>query len=178
LEFTFDEASLLRYERLAHGGHKDVAGRNTEVRLKLIDEHEFSHVGRMDFVDNVIDRATGTIRARAEFSNAQGLFTPGMFGRVQVPASAPYSALLLPDAAIGTEQSRKYVLIVNADNIAVQKYVSLGDIVDGLRVIKTGLTPDDRAIINGLIQTRLGAKVDPQERVPPPQASVPTAKSE
>jgi len=178
LEFTFDEASLLRYERLAHGGHKDVAGRNTEVRLKLIDEHEFSHRGRMDFVDNVIDRATGTIRARAELSNAQGLFTPGMFARVQVPASAPYSALLLPDAAIGTEQSRKYVLIANADNIAVQRYVTLGDIVDGLRVIKAGLSSDDRAIINGLIQTRLGAKVDPQERVPPPQASVPAAKSE
>jgi RND family efflux transporter MFP subunit len=178
LEFTFDEASLLRYERLARGGHKDIAGRNTQVKLRLIDEHDFSHGGVMDFVDNVIDRATGTIRARAQFSNAQGLFTPGMFARVQVPASAAYQALLLPDAAIGTEQSRKYVLLVNADNIAAQRYVTLGDLVDGLRVIKAGLSADDRVIINGLIQTRLGAKVDPQERVPPPQASAPAAKSE
>jgi RND family efflux transporter MFP subunit len=178
LEFTFDEASLLRYERLSRGGHKDIAGRNTEVRLRLIDEREFSHRGRMDFVDNVVDRATGTIRVRAQFANAEGLFTPGMFARVQVPASAPYAALLLPDAAIGTEQSRKYVLLVDADNLALQRYVTLGDLVDGLRVIKAGLSADDRVIINGLIQTRLGAKVDPQERVLPPQASAPAPKSE
>ncbi|TMJ32560.1 MAG: efflux RND transporter periplasmic adaptor subunit [Alphaproteobacteria bacterium] len=178
LEFTFDEASLVRYERLAHGGHKDVTGRNTEVKLKLIDEQEFSHRARLDFVDNVIDRATGTIRGRAELSNREGLFTPGMFARVQVPASAPYQALLLPDAAIGTEQSRKYVLVLDADNIAMQRYVTLGDIAGGLRVVKAGLTPNDRVIINGLIQTRLGTKVDPQEVVPSPQASAPAAKSE
>jgi RND family efflux transporter MFP subunit len=178
LEFTFDEASLLRYERLGRGGHKDIAGRNTEVRLRLIDEHEFSHRGRMDFVDNVVDRATGTIRVRAQFANGEGLFTPGMFARVQVPASDPYSALLLPDAAIGTEQSRKYVLLVDADNVTVQRYVTLGEVVDGLRVIKAGLSADERVIINGLIQARLGAKVDPQERVLPPQASAPAPKSE
>ena len=178
LEFTFDEASLVRYERLARGGHKDVTGRNTEVKLKLIDEQEFSHRARLDFIDNVIDRATGTIRGRAELSNAEGLFTPGMFARVQVPASAPYQALLLPDAAIGTEQSRKYVLVLDADNIAMQRYVTLGDIAGGLRVVKAGLTPNDRVIINGLIQTRLGTKVDPQEVVPSPQASSPAAKSE
>jgi membrane fusion protein, multidrug efflux system len=179
LEFTFDEASLLRYERLTRGGHKDVTGRgNTGVRLKLIDEQDFSHRGRMDFVDNVIDRATGTIRGRAQLSNADGLFTPGMFARVQVPGSAPYQALLLPDAAIGTEQSRKYVLLVSAENTAIQRYVTLGDIVDGLRVIKTGLAPDDRVIINGLIQARLGAKVTPQEQGASPQASAPAAKTE
>ena len=72
----------------------------------------------MDFVDNVIDRSTGTIRGRAVFANPDGLFTPGMFGRIQVPGSAPYEALLVPDAAIGTEQARKFVLVVGADNIA------------------------------------------------------------
>jgi multidrug efflux system membrane fusion protein len=179
LEFTFDEASLLRYERLTREGQKDVTGRgNTRVKLKLINEQDFSHVGRMDFVDNSIDRATGTIRGRAQLSNADGMFTPGMFARVQVPASAPYQALLLPDAAIGTEQARKYVLIVTPDNIAVQRYVMLGNIVDGLRVIKSGLNPDDRVIINGLIQARVGAKVAPQEERLPPQASAPAAKSE
>jgi RND family efflux transporter MFP subunit len=178
LEFTFDEASLLRYERLAHDGQNDPGRGNTAVKLKLIDEQDFSHVGRMDFVDNSVDRATGTIRGRAVFSNAEGLFTPGMFARVQVPASAPYQALLLPDAAIGTEQARKYVLVLTPDNTAIQRYVKLGNIVDGLRVIKSGLGPDDRVIVNGLIQARVGAKVAPQEVELPPQASAPEAKIE
>ena len=179
LEFTFDEASLLRYERLAKGGHKDVTGRgDAGVKAKLIDEPDFSHHGRMDFVDNVIDRATGTIRARAQFSNTDGLFTPGMFARVQVPGSAAYQALLLPDVAIGTEQSKKYVLILGGENIVVQRYVTIGELVDGLRVIKSGLSSEDTVIVNGLIQARLGAKVIPQEQAGSPQASAPAVKSE
>ena len=86
------------------------------VALKLIDENDFDHQGRMDFVDNVIDRSTGTIRGRAVFANPNGVFTPGMFARVRVPGSPPYEALLVPDAAIGTEQARKFVLVVDADN--------------------------------------------------------------
>jgi RND family efflux transporter MFP subunit len=169
LEFTFDEASLLRYERLARGGGTGLAG--MPVRLRLIDEEHFSHPGRMDFVNNVIDRATGTIRARAQFANADGLFTPGMFARVQVPGSAPYQALLLPDAAVATEQSRKYVLVVNADDVVTQRYVTLGDIVDGLRVIKSGIAGDDRVIVAGLMRARAGSKVTPQEQGAPAQAS-------
>src|SRR5262245_8122053 len=177
LEFTFDEASLLRYERLAREG-QDVTGRgNTEVRLKLIDEPNFSHRGRMDFVDNVIDRATGTIRGRAQFANADSLFTPGMFARVQVPGSAPYEALLVPDSAIGTEQARKFVLLVDPDNVATLRYVTLGDLVDGMRVIKSGLAPDDRIIVTGLMRARPGAKVTPQEQSASPQASGPQPKS-
>ena len=83
----------------------------------------------LDHVDNVIDRASGTIRGRAQFANPNGLFTPGMFARVQIPGSAPYEALLLPDAAIGTEQARKFVLVVGADNAVAQKYVTLGELV-------------------------------------------------
>jgi multidrug efflux system membrane fusion protein len=176
LEFTFDEASLLRYERLARDGN-DVTGRNSPVRLRLIDEQDFAHHGKMDFVDNVIDRGTGTIRGRAQFANADGLFTPGMFARVQVPGSAPYQAMLLPDVAIGTEQARKFVLVVNADNVATQKYVTLGDVVDGLRVIKSGLAADDRVIVNGLMQARAGGKVTPQEQGAP-QASAPQTTRE
>ncbi len=179
LEFTFDEASLLRYERLARGGQSEVAGGgNTTVRLRLIDEEDFSHIGRMDFVDNVIDRTTGTIRGRAQFANGDGLFTPGMFARVQVPGSAPYEALLVPDAAIGTEQARKYVLVVAADEVARQRYVTLGEIVDGLRVVKSGLAPDDRVIVNGLMRARPGSKVTAQEDGATPQASVPATKGE
>jgi multidrug efflux system membrane fusion protein len=179
LEFSFDEASLLRYERLARDGQNDVTGRgNTIVRAKLIDETSFSHVGRMDFIDNQLDRATGSIRGRAQFANPDNLFTPGMFARVQVPASARYLALLLPDAAIGTEQARKYVLVVGDDNTASQRYVTLGNIVDGYRVVKTGLKPEDRVIINGLIRTRVGGKVTPEEVSPPVQASAPQTQSE
>ena len=84
------------------------------VALRLIDEADFVHRGYMDFVDNVIDKASGTIRGRAVFSNADGMFTPGMFARVRVPGSPAYPALLIPDAAIASEQARKYVLVVDA----------------------------------------------------------------
>jgi RND family efflux transporter MFP subunit len=178
-EFTFDEASLLRYERLAREGSKDVASRgNVPVRLKLLDEQEFSHSGRMDFVDNVIDRATGTIRGRAQFANADELFTPGMFARVQVPGSSPYQALLVPDAAIGTEQVRKFVYVVDKDNIARQRFVTLGQVLDPLRVIKEGLSADDRVVVDGLMRVRAGQKVSPVEQEPSPQASVPAAKTD
>jgi RND family efflux transporter MFP subunit len=176
-EFTFDEASLLRYERLAREGTTDITSRgNTPIRLRLIDEPDFSHHGRVDFLDNVVERATGTIRGRAQFANGDGLFTPGMFARAQVPASAQYQALLVPDAAVGTEQARKYVLVVGPDNVAKQKYVTLGDVVDGLRVIKTGLNADDRVIINGLMRARAGSKVAPQQQGAP-EASAPQSKN-
>jgi RND family efflux transporter MFP subunit len=164
-EFTFDEGSFLRYERLSNQGH-DIASRGAgvQVALKLIDENDFDHEGRMDFVDNVIDRSTGTIRGRAQFANPDGLLTPGMFARVRVPASPPYEALLLPDAAVGTEQVRKFVLVVGADNTVAQKYVTLGQTTpDGLRVIKEGLGPDDHVIVNGLMRARAGQKVTPQQ---------------
>jgi membrane fusion protein, multidrug efflux system len=174
LEFTFDEASMLRYERLARHGQTEITGRgNTGVRLRLIDEEDFFHYGRMDFIDNVIDRATGTIRGRAQFGNSDGLFTPGMFARVQVPGSSPYEALLVPDTAIASEQARKYVLVVGDDNVVMQRYVSLGDIVDDLRVIKSGLAVEDRVIIKGLMLARPGAKVTPQDERATPQASAP-----
>ena len=173
-EFTFDEASYLRYTRLA-GTQKDVAAQSakTAVSLKLLDEQGFPHQGVMDFVDNVIERSSGTIRGRAVFANPNGLFTPGMFARVQVPGSPSYEALLLPDVAIGTEQARKFVLTVDAENIARQRYVTLGQAVEGLRVIKEGLKPDESVIVNGLMRARPGQKVTPeQEQTPPkPQAS-------
>jgi RND family efflux transporter MFP subunit len=176
-EFTFDEASFLRYERLSMNGN-DITKNSTPVRLKLIDEADFVHEGRMDFVDNVIERASGTIRGRAVFANKDGLFIPGMFARVRVPASPPYEALLVPDAAIGTEQARKFVLVVTPDGTATPKYVALGDVVDDLRIIKSGLAPDDRVIVNGLMLARPGTKVTPQEQGPPSAATSPQARAE
>ena len=161
-EFTMDETSYLHYIRLADDGTA-AAGRGTNmpVRLKLIDEPAFSHEGRTDFVDNAIDGASGTIRGRAEFANPDATFTPGMFGRIQVAATAPEEALLVPDLAIGTEQVRKFVLVVDHENVARPKYVKLGKLVDGLRVVAAGLGPDDRVIVNGLMRARPGVKVTP-----------------
>jgi RND family efflux transporter MFP subunit len=163
-EFTMDEASYLRSLRLA-GDSKGPGGRGSglPVQLKLIDEASFSHAGKTDFVDNSIDRASGTIRGRAEFPNPDGTLTPGMFGRIQVPAGLPSEAMLLPEVAIGTEQVRKFVLVVDGENVARPKFVTLGPLVDGLRVIATGLEATDRVIVNGLMRVRPGVKVAPQE---------------
>jgi RND family efflux transporter MFP subunit len=169
-EFTFDEASYLRYERVASQvgaqapKRDEIAARggSTVVRLKLIDEPDFTHVGRMDFIDNVIDKSTGTIRGRAEFANKTGLVTPGMFARVQVPGSAPYTALLIPDSAIGSEQARKFVYVVKPDNTVAQKYITLGPLDNGDRVVKSGLDANDSIVIEGLMRVRPGVKVTPQ----------------
>jgi len=163
-EFTLDEASYLRYGHFAEDGAGAAnRGLTFPVKLKLIDESTFSHEGKMDFVDNAIDRYSGTIRARTVFANPDGRFTPGMFARVRIAAAPPKNALLVPDAAIGVEQVRKFVLVVDAQNVARPKYVSLGPVVDGLRVITDGLAPDDDVIINGLMRARPGAKVTPQQ---------------
>ena len=171
-EFTFDEASYLRYERLSTAG-QDVASRNAgvQVALKLIDESDFDHEGRMDFVDNVIDRSTGTIRGRAVIANSKEIFTPGMFARVRVPGTAPYEALLVPDAAIGTEQARRFVMVVDDQDTGRPKYVTLGQVTkDGLRAIKDGIGPDDRIVVSGLMQARPGQKVKPEEQGAKPTA--------
>ena len=178
-EFTFDEASYLRYERLANAG-QDVASRNTgvQIALKLIDESDFDHEGRMDFVDNVIDRSTGTIRGRAVVANPKEIFTPGMFARVRIPGTPPYEALLVPDVAIGTEQARRFVVVIDDQDTARLKYVTLGQVTkDGLRAIKDGIGPDDRVVVSGLMQARPGTKVKPEEQgaKPPGPAGAPQA---
>jgi RND family efflux transporter MFP subunit len=163
-EFTMDETSYLRYLRLAKNA-PDLAndGGNVPVKLKLLDERTFQHQGKMDFVDNAIDRSSGTIRGRAEFANPDGTFTPGMFGRIQVASGPPGEALLVPDIAIGTEQVRKFVLVVDDQSVARAKYVTLGPVIDGMRVIASGLVANDRVVVNGLMRVRPGMKVTPQQ---------------
>src|SRR5882672_1596795 len=162
-EFTLDEASYLRYGQFTDDGAGATnRGLSVPITLKLIGETAFSHEGKIDFVDNAIDRSSSTIRARAVFANPRGRFTPGMFARVRIAAAPPKSELLVPDVAIGAEQVRKFVLVVDAENVARPKYVTLGPVVDGLRVITQGLTPDDNVIVNGLMRARPGAKVTPQ----------------
>jgi RND family efflux transporter MFP subunit len=179
-EFTFDEASFLRYSRLAKDGNNpESRGTTTPVELRLLDEPDFRHAGKMDFVDNVIDRTTGTIRGRAVIPNSSGLFTPGMFARIRVPGSAPFEALLLPDSAIGTEQIRKFVYVVDGENTVQQRYVTLGQLDGGLRVILKGVEANDRVIVNGLMRARPGIKVTPVtegERAPAPPGPPAAAK--
>jgi RND family efflux transporter MFP subunit len=177
-EFTFDEASYLRYERIANAGIDEASrSRGLKVALRLIDEPDFKHEGTVDFVDNVIDRSSGTIRGRAQIPNPKGLFTPGMFARVRVPGSVPYEALLVPDVAIASEQVRKYVMVVGEDNTAKQKYVTLGQLAGNLRIIKDGLSADDKVVVNGLARIRPNIKVTPQEQGAKPADTAPQAKN-
>lgn len=180
-EFTFDEAAFLRYSRLAEDSKRiESRGLTTPVELRLLDETEFKHSGRMDFVDNVIERSSGTIRGRAMLQNPSGLFTPGMFARARVPASAPFEALLVPDSAVGTEQIRKFVYAVDGENTVRQKYVTLGHLENGLRVILKGIEPTDRIIVNGMVRARPGIKVTPvaegEKPAAAPGAAPPAAK--
>jgi RND family efflux transporter MFP subunit len=176
-EFSADEGAFIRYERLAKSGNDpDSRFTSTPVELKLLDEQDFVHKGTIDFVDNVIDQSSGTIRGRAVVSNPDGFLTPGMFARVRVPGSAKYEALLVPDAAIGSEQVRKFVFVVDGDNTVKQKYITLGTLQGNLRVAKTGLEPDDRVIVNGLMRARNGAKVTPVEEGAAPAGGKPTAQ--
>jgi membrane fusion protein, multidrug efflux system len=177
-EFTFDEAAFLRYSRLAKNGNNiESRGTSAPVELRLLDETEYKHRGKMDFVDNVIDRASGTIRGRALLDNPSGIFTPGMFARARVPASAPFEALLVPDTAIGTEQVRKFVYAVDEDNTVRQKYVTLGQLENGLRVILEGVGPEDRIIVNGMVRARPGIKVTPVKEGEKPAAAGAAAAS-
>jgi len=163
-EFTVDESSYLRYARLAKGKADSTdLGLTVPVKLKLIDEPSFAHTGRLDFVDNAINRSTGTIRLRAVFANPNRTFTPGMFARLQMAAEPATDTLLVPEAAIGAEQARKFVMVVDAGNAARPKYVTLGPVVDGMRVVN-GIAPDDTVIVNGLIRARPGAKVTPHQQ--------------
>lgn len=164
-EFTIDEASYLNYLKV---NSKDGAEGLSQappvpVKLKLIDEDDFVHEGQINFVDNAIDESSGTIRLRAEFDNKGGKLTPGMFGRVRLPTSVPAMALLVPDAAIGTEQVRKFVYTVGHDNVVNPKFVTLGPVIDGMRVVKAGLEADDTIVVNGLMRVRPGVKVTPQQ---------------
>ncbi|MGA2287102.1 efflux RND transporter periplasmic adaptor subunit [Bradyrhizobium sp.] len=160
--FDIDEATYLKYNRLFFAG-KRPSSRETAnpVQVTLTGETKPSHDGKMDFLDNRLDVSTGTLRARALIPNKDFSILPGQFGRVRLIGSAPYEALLLPDTAIATDQSRKIVFVVKADDTVEARPVVLGPLDDGLRVIREGLKPEDRVIVEGLQRARVGAKVSP-----------------
>ncbi|EGP08329.1 putative Co/Zn/Cd efflux system membrane fusion protein [Bradyrhizobiaceae bacterium SG-6C] len=160
--FDMDESIYLKNNRLWFEG-KRPSSRDTAnpVQITLSGETKPSHDGAMDFLDNRLDVGTGTLRGRAIVKNQDLSILPGQFARVRVLGSAPYEALLLPDTAIATDQSRKIVFVVKADNTVEARPVVLGPLDDGLRVIREGLKADDKVIVDGLQRARIGAKVTP-----------------
>jgi len=164
LDFDMSESDYLSFLRAAGrpSGTGPEAIHNVLVDAKLADETDWSRHGVLDFLDNQLDRGSGTIRARATFANADGFLTPGSFGQLRLAAGGTRVALLVPDAAITTDQSRKLVMTVAPDGTVVSKVVQPGAIADGLRVISSGLVPGDQVIINGLLRARPGTKVTPQ----------------
>ena len=164
IQFLFDasEADYLKYSRLNASGERrssrDVAN---PVRIRLLDEPSFTHVGKMDFVDNSLDPATGTIRGRALVPNPGGFLTPGQFGRLQLLGSGEFEALLVPDSAILSDQSRRFVWALGKDDVPEQRIVEPGNLERGLRIIRAGLQRDDRIVINGMQRVRPGGRVTP-----------------
>ena len=163
--FTFDasEQQVLRFKRLVQEGQRlSVSDAKHPAYLALADEQGFPHQGYIDFVDNRFDPNTATMLARTVFPNPDGMLTPGMFGKIRIAYTAEYEALLLPDAAIGADQSESFVYLVGGDNQASRQVVETGPISHGLRVIRSGITADDLVVVEGLQRVRPGAPVDPQ----------------
>jgi len=160
--FDVDEATYLKNNKLWFEG-KRPSSRDTAnpVQVTLTGETKPSHEGKMDFVDNRLDVSTGTLRSRAIVPNKDLSILPGQFGRVRLIGSSPYEALLIPDTAIATDQSRKIVFVIKDDNTVEARPVVLGPIDDGLRVIREGLKAEDKVIIDGIQRARVGAKVTP-----------------
>jgi len=173
---TVDEASVLKYAELAREG-KRVSARYAQIPcfMAVATETGFPHEGVVDFVDNRIDPNTGTVRARGVFPNSDFFLQPGMFARVRVPGSGRYNAVLVPDVAIGADQNRRFVLVVNADNVVEMHPVKLGALFGELRSIESGIKPDDRVIVNGLQRARPGTKVNPTEQPIPANTYILTA---
>jgi membrane fusion protein, multidrug efflux system len=165
IHFVFDgsEADFLHYMRLAAAGTRP-SSRDAQnpVSVRLADETEYRHQGRMNFVDNTLNPKTGTIRGRAVFDNKDGLLTPGFFGRLRL-FGGERESLLVPDAAIASDQASKIVFTVADDGTVESKRIELGPMVDGLRVIRSGLTPTDRIVIDGLQRAHPGQKVTAED---------------
>lgn len=162
--FEGDERTYLKYTGQARRGERP-SSRDTAnpVFVGLADESDFPHAGRMNFVDNSLNPATGTIRARAVLDNPDRSLTPGMFARVRLLGSGKYNATLVADEAVGTDQDRRFVLVVNKDNVIEHRAVELGQTVDTRRVVRSGLQPGERVIVGSLHRVRPGMSVAPQQ---------------
>jgi RND family efflux transporter MFP subunit len=169
--FTGPEAQFLKYKRQDLIG----AGKSPAVQIRLQDETDYRWTGRLAFVDNAFDAASGVISAYALVANPSGFLTPGMFGHMRLQGSRPYAALLVPDQALVTDQSREVVYVVGAQNRVVQRAVEAGPLVDGLRVIRSGLEASDRVVVDGVQRARPGKPVTAQPGHIEPEAQASSA---
>ncbi|MBL1140812.1 MAG: efflux RND transporter periplasmic adaptor subunit [Proteobacteria bacterium] len=163
--FTADEQAVLHYTRMDMAGvRKSSRTTANPVYLRLADEEEYFHEGRMDFVDNQLDLATGTMRGRAIVQNPDFLLVPGMFADVKLLGKGPYEAVMIPDSAISLDQTNKFVYVVDESNMVSRRQIKTGNKHGNLRVVLQGLSKDDRIVINGLQRVRAGMQVSPEER--------------
>jgi membrane fusion protein, multidrug efflux system len=161
--FNVDERSVLNYQQLVRTGKMpDARSASVPVYLQLDNESGFPHQGVIDFINNQFNSSTGTLQVRGVFPNANAFLTPGSFVRVRVAAGPMHEAILVTDRAVGTDQGTKFVLVVDDKNVVGVKPVELGPEVEGLRVVRSGLTGDEQVIINGIVNARPGSKVNPQ----------------
>ncbi|MEM8663528.1 MAG: efflux RND transporter periplasmic adaptor subunit [Pseudomonadota bacterium] len=171
--FDIDERALLNYARDARsrGGALQEGATGLDVVVRLAEADNGSFNGKLNFAENRVDDASGTIRLRARFDNPDFILQPGMFGRVNVPASLPHMGILVPDAAVASDQSRRIVYVVADDNTVSAKPVRPGPRIYGYRVIREGLTGDETIVVNGLPRVRPGITVDPTLEELPPEAA-------
>jgi len=163
LVFTASETAYLKYSRLNSAG-KRVSSRKAanRVEARLIDEEGWPHKGKMSFVDNELDPNSGTIKGRATFDNKDDFLTPGIYARLRLIGSGPYQAILIPEHAVLSDQSRKIVMVVDDKNKVSEKVVTLGPLYNGLRIIRSGLTTDHLVIVRGILRARPGGEVIPE----------------
>lgn len=161
-----DENSLLKFNGLARG-HKLASNGDGKipVELQLADEDGFPHGGHIESFDNRLDPQTGSILLRAVFPNPEGRIVPGLFARIRLPGSAKYSALLVEERAIGTDQAQKFVLSLTETNTVAYRPVQLGPAIQGKRIVRGGLEPGEKIVVNGLQRVRPGMPVSPQESI-------------
>ncbi len=167
--FDVDERSFLAYQRVLQiGAVAEPGSFKPPILVGLADESEPSRHGRLDFIDNRVDQATGTMRARASVENRDLFITPGLFGTIRVPGSPLYQGILVPDEAIATDQDRRFVWVVGEDQTVSARVVRPGPRIDGYRLIRQGLTGGETIVIAGLQRIRAGSKVTPQRKELPP----------
>lgn len=160
--FDIDERSFLKYQELnnlvsAEGQIENV------VQMSLANDSDFPHIGYIDFVDNAIDETTGTIQVRAVFDNTDKKFLPGMFATMRIAGSASYEGVLIDNKAIGTDLNNKYVLVLGEDNVVQYRPISLGEGLNGLRIVLDGLSGNEKIVVNGLQRVRANMPVTPDE---------------
>ncbi|MFO7325646.1 MAG: efflux RND transporter periplasmic adaptor subunit [Pseudomonadota bacterium] len=163
VRFEGDEAAYLQQAQLARANGATPNGAGQPVWVGLANEEGYPHQGELVFTDNELDAQTGTIRARARLSNRERIFTPGLFARVRLGEGATYHAILIDDRAVGTDQTRRFVYVVGPDNTVEFRQVELGPLHEGLRVVREGLSPGERIVVNGLMRVRPGITVSPQQ---------------